>query len=702
MMLLYIVFIQYTVQTSTTPCPNAPWCICNEENNYAHCINANLSQIPKLPSYVTSLDFFGNRLQLLKRSTFTTLGTLKLEYLSLAKNLISMAKSYALNNLLYLRLLDLSHNSLMTPGVAVTVIYSIRSLSFSTLILNMMSWRYRRSDIIVNLLCNAYTGNLTHLSLKYLYLQNLSLNEISKCVPHLHFLDGSHGSIKSVSPGFLREIKELNLQNNYLAIGRGFFGNKSNCYFPKIEVLRLDNNYINEFDNRFSCLDSLKILTLDNNLVRQISNGTFKYLPSLSILSIASLCSRLRNIDSLAFQSETLYFLNLSGNGFEFIDQSSNYWFDKDNIFKYSPNLTQLDLSGNIINPYEDVLTRMLLSLKSLQKLWLKNCNMFTLPTGFFDKMPHLQEFVASYNNISAWDGNTVFGDNCTIHTLALDSNSISIVEESFFPLTSLNRLTKIYLRLNHFSCTCENLWFRNLIRKRPSLFADVFPGYRCYSPPYREGTYLIDYNPANTECNNEDKVFLIIVTSISVIGIVVVIVSSIVYRCRWHIRYWIYLSTTKRRGLVYHSLTEDSSQYVYDAFVIYCDYDRNWVRTQLIGKVEKESGLKLCIHHRDFKAGQLIIDNIAENIAASRKILLLMSRDMLSSDWCLFEMRIAQEKFLNNETDTMIVVMLETVSKELMSPSLRFLINSTTYIEWPRKQYEEERFWTEVLRALQ
>ncbi|XP_076076152.1 toll-like receptor 2 [Mytilus galloprovincialis] len=701
-MRLFIVFLQHIVQIVTTPCPNAPRCVCNEERHYANCINTNLPQIPVIPSYVTSLDFSGNQLHQLKRSTFISLETLKLENLSLAKNFIAAAEADALNNLSHLRLLDLSRNVFMPSSVAATVIRSLRSSFFSTLILNMMPWRFSRNDTIEDLLCDAHTSNLTSLSLKHSFLRNLSLNEIGKCVPHLQLLDGSHGRIQSVSSSFLHEMKELNLQYNYLSIRRGFFGNKPNCYFPEIEVLRLDNNNIDDFDDRFSCLDSLKILTLHNNAVRRISNGTFKYLPSLSMLSLSSLYSKLRVIAGSAFQSKTLYFLNLSGNGFEFIDQSSKYRFDKDCVFKYSPNLTQLDLSGNIINPYEDVLTTMLLPLKSLQKLWLKNCNMFTLPSGFFYKMPHLQEFIASYNNISAWDGNIVFGDNFTLKTLKLNSNSISIVEQSFFPLTSLNQFTKLYLRLNQFSCTCENLWFRNLIRKRPSLFADVFPGYRCLSPPYKVGTYLTDYNPTNDECDKRDKVFLVVVASISVIGIVLVIVSSILYRCRWHIRYWIYLSTTKRRGLVYHSLVEESSQFVYDAFVIYCDSDRNWVRTQLIDKVEKESGLNLCIHHRDFKAGQLIIDNIAENIAASRKILLLMSRDMLRSNWCLFEMRIAQERFLNKETDTMIVVMLETVSKDLMSPSLRFLINSTTYIEWPRKQYEEERFWNEVLRALQ
>jgi hypothetical protein len=36
---------------------------------------------------------------------------------------------------------------------------------------------------------------------------------------------------------------------------------------------------------------------------------------------------------------------------------------------------------------------------------------------------------------------------------------------------------------------------------------------------------------------------------------------------------------------------------------------------------VEGENGAKLCIHHRDFQAGKLIVDNIAENIAQTIEI---------------------------------------------------------------------------------
>ncbi|CAG2214359.1 unnamed protein product [Mytilus edulis] len=402
MMFVFLVLIPHTMQTIATTCPNASRCVCDEEKHYAKCTNRLV--IPVLPSYVTSLDFSRNFLMHLQRSTFTALEALKLENLSLANDNICRATSDSLNDLLYLRSLDLSRNP-MILSVAVTAIMSIRSPFFSTLIINMNPWKFIGIGSTLNALCTAF--NLTHVSLRYSYDTSLSFNEMSKCVV-LQFFDVSKGHIQFLEPGFLKHIKELNLQNNGITLRRGgFFGRKSTCSFPQIEILRLENNRIRNLDNRLSCLDKLRILILDNNPLMQISTNTFINLPSLSHLSIANLGDGLNTVKSLAFGSTSLNSLNFSGNKFMFKSLLSNIYFDKYNIFKLVPNLTELDLSGNIVDT-SDVLTTMLLPVKFLKKLWLKNCGMSSLPTDFFSKMPHLQEFVASYNNISAWDGNIV------------------------------------------------------------------------------------------------------------------------------------------------------------------------------------------------------------------------------------------------------------------------------------------------------
>jgi hypothetical protein len=53
----------------------------------------------------------------------------------------------------------------------------------------------------------------------------------------------------------------------------------------------------------------------------------------------------------------------------------------------------------------------------------------------------------------------------------------------------------------------------------------------------------------------------------------------------------------------------EDLS-YIYHAFVVYCDADRLWVHNKFVKKLEKEEGVRLCIHHRDFEVGETDLRN--------------------------------------------------------------------------------------------
>ena len=137
----------------------------------------------------------------------------------------------------------------------------------------------------------------------------------------------------------------------------------------------------------------------------------------------------------------------------------------------------------------------------------------------------------------------------------------------------------------------------------------------------------------------------------------------------------------------------EAKDEYRYDAFVVYCDGDRRWVYSKLSENVEKDHGIKLCIHHRDFEGGKLIADNIAEHMADSRKVLIVTSRGMIKSEWCLFETRVAQEKFLNKEQGALVIILLDDLPKCEMPSALKFLVNSTTYIKWSENETNDKRF---------
>ncbi|CAL1530007.1 unnamed protein product, partial [Lymnaea stagnalis] len=54
-----------------------------------------------------------------------------------------------------------------------------------------------------------------------------------------------------------------------------------------------------------------------------------------------------------------------------------------------------------------------------------------------------------------------------------------------------------------------------------------------------------------------------------------------------------------------------------------------------------EERGLKIHIHGRDFVAGDYIAANIVTAIKKSRKTLVVLTRNLLDSTWCNYEIQV-------------------------------------------------------------
>jgi hypothetical protein len=73
---------------------------------------------------------------------------------------------------------------------------------------------------------------------------------------------------------------------------------------------------------------------------------------------------------------------------------------------------------------------------------------------------------------------------------------------------------------------------------------------------------------------------------------------------------------------------------------VSYAIEARAWVRGHLVPELEDRLGLRLCIHDRgDFLPSRQILDNIAECVESSKKMIMVFSKDFVKSEWCQFEL---------------------------------------------------------------
>ncbi|KAM5240683.1 uncharacterized protein RBU33_026523 [Hipposideros larvatus] len=72
--------------------------------------------------------------------------------------------------------------------------------------------------------------------------------------------------------------------------------------------------------------------------------------------------------------------------------------------------------------------------------------------------------------------------------------------------------------------------------------------------------------------------------------------------------------------------------------FVSYSSMDAAWTH-MLISRLEAtHAGLRVCLHQRDFTPGRNVLENIADCIHQSQKVLLVLSQDFVQSRWCLLE----------------------------------------------------------------
>lgn len=215
-----------------------------------------------------------------------------------------------------------------------------------------------------------------------------------------------------------------------------------------------------------------------------------------------------------------------------------------------------------------------------------------------------------------------------------------------------------------------------------------------------RRSPYLWQFN--DKACSYENVSFNLFVT-FSVMDVLFVFVCL-----TWHIqgpslRYLLLILRAKVRG----RKGAAGAKFQYDAFISYSSNDEAWVIRQLVPNLEKPAsgapGLKLCLHHRDFRPGTSILDNIEAAIYNSRHTICVVTRHFLQSEWCNVEFQLASLRLLCDGSDVLLLVFLEEIPEHCLSPytRLRKIVRKKTYLLWPEKPQEHDAFWVRLIDAL-
>ncbi|KAL4226933.1 hypothetical protein ACF0H5_014911 [Mactra antiquata] len=446
-----------------------------------------------------------------------------------------------------------------------------------------------------------------------------------------------------------------------------------------------------------------------------------------------------KNLTKVEFRQSNLVY-NISkiliwpfDNNIEYIDVSGNVyggWFGPIGPF---PQLKYLDLSRcycSYISPDffsfgKYALETLLIQHNSLGKVlsdeksgprifndlqYLKILNLSkntipSLPAGIFTNLNNLETLDLSFNNLETLDDVRV--DNLTnlLH-LYLNNNNIRSLHIKLLQRMQDNskRLNKTYsvdMRENTITLDCKYKDFFNWLSEHNSNMI----GFSEYTFVTQEGNNVSTKEfmlfVQNIDKNCASYTLTIVLCSIGLSVYLAVLIGGVIYRNRWYIVY--ILRSAKIRQFRYRQLNDlHEVQYRNDLFISYAKENRRFVFDKCLPELERK-GFNVCFHDKDFLPGNNTADNIVEAIANSRNTMIVLSKEFLRREWCLFAFNMARMESMYDRgmSSCIVVVLFGEISAGDMPTEMLNWIRSNSFIEYTDDERYEPMFWEHLECAL-
>nr|QXJ40778.1 toll-like receptor 13a [Sebastes schlegelii] len=559
-----------------------------------------------------------------------------------------------------------------------------------------------------------------------------------KGLTHLEFISFDRSKIRDIDPNWFIPLKKLTrlslLKNEITELTSNVFS-----ALTRLEQLYLQFNLLKYISKKpFSKLRRLKKLNLSLNIIDFIEDGTFQDLTRLTYLDLSGnrikrltpyILSGLTNLrqfvlfnNRLHFRSYESPFINLTSLEllrrvmhciyksvylFICLSSMSNLEYLEMNyqgpggegigvigprFFQGQRQLTSVAIGHSIQVDFHADAFVPLVKLKSLYiaGVLMKTTNL----SAVFSPLKSLKKLTLYRADIDALPANLMPPDN-TLEVLKVQSNHLHTVDKAM--LDALPRLRVLDITENPLTCTCDNAWFKSWAIH--DTHTQVSYLYSLYCDNDRRSPFLWQFD--DKACSYEQVSFTLFV-AFSVVDVLFVCVCLV-----WHtqgptLRYLLLLLRAKLRG----RRGAAGAKFQYDAFVSYSSKDEAWVMEQLVPNLERPAAgaprLRLCLHHRDFRPGAAVLENIEAAIYGSRHTICVVTRHFLRSEWCSLEFQLASLRLLCDGSDVLLLVFLEEIPDLCLSPytRLRKIVRKKTYLMWPEPQ-EQDAFWVKLIDAL-
>uniref|UniRef100_A0A8D0DRC6 TIR domain-containing protein n=1 Tax=Salvator merianae TaxID=96440 RepID=A0A8D0DRC6_SALMN len=347
--------------------------------------------------------------------------------------------------------------------------------------------------------------------------------------------------------------------------------------------------------------------------------------------------------------------------------------------------LESLNVSGNLIMQLNLNRSSPLANLDASRNVITE------LPDHTAKFLPELKYLNLSENKISFLQPGSL---PKSLLELDISDNAITIiVKETFGQLANLNILT---VQGKHFFCNCDLYWFASIYLSSPHLQINGREGLLCSFPPQKRGLLVENSNLTVLYCSLSLQVSITACTAILVMSILMVLFWR--FHGPWYIKMGWYWCMAKRKQ--YEKRPEHK---LYDAFISYSETDGPWTKGTLLEKLEA-NGFKVCYHERDFRPGHPVLGNIFYCIENSHKVLFVLSPGFVNSCWCQYELYFAEHRVLNENQDSLIMVVLEDLPLNSIPQKfskLRKLLKRKTYLKWSPEEHKQKLFWRQLTAVL-
>ncbi|XP_051173311.1 protein toll-like [Leptopilina boulardi] len=203
----------------------------------------------------------------------------------------------------------------------------------------------------------------------------------------------------------------------------------------------------------------------------------------------------------------------------------------------------------------------------------------------------------------------------------------------------------------------------------------------------------MLSYNEL---CPMEKNVFITLVgICVGIIGLSLGAFIIFYQRSQNKIKIWLYTHNICLCFITEEKLDKDK---IYDAFISYSHKDEEFVVNELIMNLEREpQSFKLCIHFRDWLAGEWIPTQIVKSIKESRRTIVVVSSNFIESEWGKMELRAAYQEAYNDGIARIIVVLYGDIGPiDNLEPDLKSYLKMNTYVQWG-----DPWFWDKLRYAL-